>query len=180
MGNPTISRNTRTRAEWQDPSLPKVGAYSEYASGMDLKSLGALLKSLRKEAGKSMKEVAAAAGVTYQQIDHIEAGRRQVPMDRLEAIASAIGCKMVLDVVPVDSESIQVSAGQADLIRMVAGLGPEDRPIVEEFLTLLHRSPPNAAPAALALLRSAIDLQQRFPPSLADNEQPNKRLRQAV
>lgn len=147
---------------------------------MDLNVLGKHLKNMRKEAGKSMKEVAASAGVTYQQIDHIEAGRRQVPIDRLEAIAAAIGCKVVLDVVPANSESIQVPPDQAALIRAVSDLQSEDRPIVEEFLALLRRSPPNAAPAALALLRSAIDLQQRFQPSPADNGEPEKRHRQAV
>ena len=154
--------------------LPKVGPAPEYVSSMDLKNLGALLKSLRKEAGKSMKEVAVAAGVTYQQIDHIEAGRRQVPIDRLEAIAASVGCKVIIDVVPIGSESIQVSPDKATLIRTIAEMVPENRTVVEEFLTLVQRSPPNAAPAALALLRSAIDLQQKFQPSPLENGEPEK------
>lgn len=52
---------------------------------------GVLIRQARIKAGMTLKELASAAGVSYQRIQQYEAGVAEVPIDRLDRIAAAIG-----------------------------------------------------------------------------------------
>jgi transcriptional regulator with XRE-family HTH domain len=52
--------------------------------------LGALLKELRKQAGISQMEIAAAIGVTFQQVQKYEKGSNRVAVSTLIAMCQAL------------------------------------------------------------------------------------------
>ncbi|MCF4097003.1 helix-turn-helix domain-containing protein [Maritalea mediterranea] len=53
--------------------------------------VGAFLRQRRKELGMSMKKLADAAGITYQQIQKYEMGTNRVPASRLAVLARILG-----------------------------------------------------------------------------------------
>ncbi|WP_051213926.1 helix-turn-helix domain-containing protein [Maritalea myrionectae] len=53
--------------------------------------VGAFLRQRRKELSMSMKKLADAAGVTYQQIQKYETGTNRVPASRLAVLARILG-----------------------------------------------------------------------------------------
>lgn len=53
--------------------------------------VGAFLRQRRKELGMSMKKLADAAGITYQQIQKYETGTNRVPASRLAVMARVLG-----------------------------------------------------------------------------------------
>ena len=54
------------------------------------KSLGKRIAELRKEQGLTRTQLAELLGLTQQQVDHLEVGRRRVPVSRLPALARAV------------------------------------------------------------------------------------------
>ncbi len=57
---------------------------------IDLK-IGAALKRLRNEAGQTQAQVAAATGVTFQQIQKYERGLNRIAISTLPAMCKALG-----------------------------------------------------------------------------------------
>ncbi|TDQ61881.1 transcriptional regulator with XRE-family HTH domain [Maritalea mobilis] len=53
--------------------------------------VGVFLRQRRKELGMSMKKLADAAGITYQQIQKYETGTNRVPASRLAVLARILG-----------------------------------------------------------------------------------------
>ena len=50
------------------------------------------IRELRKEAGMTQEELAAAVGVSLPSISHYETGRRRIPVSLLPEIRDALGC----------------------------------------------------------------------------------------
>jgi transcriptional regulator with XRE-family HTH domain len=63
---------------------------------MTKQQIGAELKRLRTEAGLSQKELAEHAGESFQHISHIEAGKYNLTLDRLERVGAALGVTVAL------------------------------------------------------------------------------------
>lgn len=63
---------------------------------MSKQQIGAELKRLRTEAGLSQKELAEQVGESFQHISHIEAGKYNLTLDRLERVGAALGVTVAL------------------------------------------------------------------------------------
>ena len=50
------------------------------------------IRELREAAGLTLSELAAKVGTTNQQISHLELGKRQLTVDWLRKLGSALGC----------------------------------------------------------------------------------------
>ncbi len=73
--------------------LQKVELYQEYFHALDE------LRRLREEMGISQKELSERSGIPQETISRIESGRRNVTLDTLISIASAMGKKVKVNLV---------------------------------------------------------------------------------
>ena len=66
--------------------------------------LGAAIRAARTNAGKSQTDIAALAGVSFQQVGKWEAGFNRVPLDVLIQISEATGKSLpeIIDVEAID------------------------------------------------------------------------------
>ena len=56
---------------------------------------GEKLRELRKESGKTLRQISIESGITHQQILNIESGETKDPrIDTLMKLAQAIGCEV--------------------------------------------------------------------------------------
>jgi transcriptional regulator with XRE-family HTH domain len=60
-------------------------------SDADLRQLGARLRALRKDAGQSQQQTAVAVGLTRTYLTEIEAGRKNITLHTLYALAEHFG-----------------------------------------------------------------------------------------
>lgn len=86
-----------------------------------------ILRDLRKGAGLTQAELAAAVGGTQRRITNIERGTRRPSLEVLQAWAAACGRRLTLDF-PVDG------GADAELIARVASAPPELRRVIAEIL----------------------------------------------
>ena len=63
---------------------------------MTKQQIGAELKRLRTEAGLSQTALAEKIGESFQHISHIEAGKYNLTLDRLERVGAALGVTVTL------------------------------------------------------------------------------------
>lgn len=54
------------------------------------KEIGGLIKKRRSELGISQEELAAALGVTYQQVQRYESGRNKLNVENIQQVAGAL------------------------------------------------------------------------------------------
>jgi transcriptional regulator with XRE-family HTH domain len=69
------------------------------------------LKELREARGLSLAALAALVGTSNQEISHLELGKRQLTVDWLERIASALGCHpwaIVSESAPSDPREVEL------------------------------------------------------------------------
>ena len=59
-------------------------------------SIGRELKRIRESKGFSLRETGERAGITFQSIGKIEAGKYSVTVDTLEKICEAIGAEVLI------------------------------------------------------------------------------------
>lgn len=140
--------------------------------------LGRLLRERRAAAGRSLEEVADAAGVSASALEDVEAGRVDLSETDLERIAPPYGIDLA-DVkarrmrLVIDLESGHTSVSGAERSEVVA-LGDQVEPVLVRYLALLYafRGMPVGAPLPLrrvdldvlseALALRADDLQHRL------------------
>ncbi|MDA8169684.1 MAG: helix-turn-helix transcriptional regulator [Nitrospiraceae bacterium] len=77
------------------------------------KSIGELIRQMRKSSGLSQVQLAEKVGISYQQVQKYEKGTNQLSLSRLEQISEALGvpASVFMEVCPL------VSAGQKDMGR---------------------------------------------------------------
>ncbi len=73
-------------------------------------AIGATIKILRKQAGLSQERLAAAIGVTFQQVQKYEKGTNRVAVSTLIAICHALGAEPMAIIGPVMGKA---AAGQS-------------------------------------------------------------------
>jgi len=66
-------------------------------------SIGALIKTIRKQLGMSQKALAKRAGVPQSTVSHVEQGKRDVNLSTLQKILDALSCDLILAPVLEDS-----------------------------------------------------------------------------
>lgn len=78
---------------------------------MTKQQIGAELKRLRTEAGLSLKELADKSGESFQHISHIENGKYNLTLERLERIAAPLGVAVCLMPAPLvlDEKSMLIA-----------------------------------------------------------------------
>ncbi len=59
-------------------------------------AIGATIKALRKMQGMTQAELAARCGMTRTSITQIEQGKQHLTEQTINAIAAALGCKVVV------------------------------------------------------------------------------------
>ena len=64
-------------------------------------AIGATIRTLRKQAGLSQERLAAAIGVTFQQVQKYEKGTNRVAVSTLLAICHALGAEPIAIIGPV-------------------------------------------------------------------------------
>ena len=119
---------------------------------MGFEDLGPRLKRLRKERGRTQTQVGEVAGVSRQQVDHIESGRRLPTLGTLDGIAEALGRTVHISF-PGSGEGDTVSVDiHADVLPQVVALEkltPEERKLVALLCEVL----PNLTPEVVGMLR---------------------------
>jgi transcriptional regulator with XRE-family HTH domain len=63
---------------------------------MTKQQIGAELKRLRTEAGLSLKQLADKSGESFQHISHIENGKYNLTLERLERVTAPLGVTVAL------------------------------------------------------------------------------------
>lgn len=121
---------------------------------MDLKEFGQTLKSARKQAGLTMKEAGVAAGVVYQNIDHYEAGRREIPLSNLELLATAYGLRLNLSLNDPEKMAVYLPEETAKIIKNLESLPSHHRDLVIRLLDLAQNAPVSALRASIAMMES--------------------------
>ncbi len=112
--------------------------------------VGKRIQALRKARGLSQSDLAAAAGVRFQQIQKYESGANRVSASRLWAIADALDIDIVYFFEGLQPE--QVSDGlNGDAKEPMAFLRD---PEAIEILTLLKDLPESKKSALLSIVRS--------------------------
>ena len=97
-----------------------------------------------------------AAGVVFSNIDHYEAGRREIPISRLEMLAQAYGLQLVLDLVESDRQPVYASPRVGAIIAGLDGLPDTHKVLVLHLIDLAIQAPPIGVRAASAMLESML------------------------
>lgn len=145
--------------------LPQnVGARSCYLSSMDYAVLGKRLKKLRKSARLTMKELGARLGYSYQWVDNVEGGRRDISIDDVERFAEACGQRLVFELAPPDALPVILSAEDRVVVDMARDLPVETKAgllvltapkaaAIREFIELVQGAGDRGIAVALSVLR---------------------------
>lgn len=112
---------------------------------MNYQSVGRLFRKARRHAGMSQFDVAQAMGCSRAQVDNIEVARQRAPVYRLEAFAKAVGLRLVIQVVPRTTKSINVrtTSEMVELVDHVSQLEETDRELLIRMAELLPSLPQN-------------------------------------
>lgn len=62
------------------------------------------LRELREQSQISQQQIAEDIGISRTQLSNIERGARGTTVERLEEYAEAVGCRLLVQIVPKDSE----------------------------------------------------------------------------
>lgn len=110
----------------QDRSLRNVGIAAGYRALVmsTIQELGIQLRAARQRTGLRMKDAAAAAGRTYQWLDHVEAGRRErLLLSDIESVAAAYGLRLWVRLAPRGSEEpVFLAPAVAHLAGLLSGV----------------------------------------------------------
>lgn len=113
---------------------------------MDVRTeVGATLRRLREARGLSLEQLARRVGLGKTGVQAIESGRSGAPLDRLQALASALGASLV----------VEVRAPEAAALERALQAAVEALP--EERRALLLRVARAAADVDDVLLRGAVE-----------------------
>jgi transcriptional regulator with XRE-family HTH domain len=110
------------------------------------------LKTLRKEAGLTMKEVATTLGVSAAAVDHYEGGRRVPDPLVIEAFVRACGRDLVVLVVEPGAQIEPVTSDELALLHALRELPADRREALTGLASALPHAREGAAQAALAVL----------------------------
>jgi transcriptional regulator with XRE-family HTH domain len=105
------------------------------------KLIGKKLRTLRREAGLSQRDLAMKMNLSHQQIQKYERGDNALPLQRVNSFASALGVAPVILVFPeIDRSAIgpagSLSPDQAELLNLFEAL--PDRESRQRLLDLLR------------------------------------------
>lgn len=78
---------------FDDRQLGKIDAYQKYFEAL------MRVRDVRKELGLSQRELAARSGVPQETISRIESGKRNVNIQTLISLASAMGKKVRVELI---------------------------------------------------------------------------------
>jgi transcriptional regulator with XRE-family HTH domain len=106
-------------------------------------AVGEALRRRRQAQGRTLREVAAAAGVSLTYLSEVERGRKEASSEVLEAICSALDL-ILADLLYEVAETL-VTAGTVS-----GGMPGAEPPAIVGFL------PPPAAPAATVPVRATV------------------------
>ncbi|MDQ2095267.1 helix-turn-helix domain-containing protein [Rhodalgimonas zhirmunskyi] len=112
--------------------------------------VGKRIQALRKARGLSQSDLAAAAGVRFQQIQKYESGANRVSASRLWAISDALDVEILYFFEGIAPEQIAEKSGEAVEDPMAFLRDPE----ALEILTLLKSLPKTKKSAVLSIVRS--------------------------
>lgn len=118
-----------------------------YAPVVDPSLLGRHLADLRRKRGLKQEEVAGKLGdVSRQTVSHWEVGRAPVTVRDLERLATIYGCRVNVEVVPLDAAkvTIETSPDGARLARATEDLPPGDRETLYELAEVIPLLPSGA------------------------------------
>ena len=110
-----------------------------YAFGMALRGVVQRLREMREESGITQQEIAVAIGVTRQQVSQFETGYRGTTVERLEAYADTVGCRLLLQVVAKDAvlQPVLVDADVAETAAWLQNAPGPLRRLAVKFLRVL-------------------------------------------
>ncbi|MGN9807781.1 helix-turn-helix domain-containing protein [Micromonospora sp. BQ11] len=120
--------------------------------------IGGVLRRLRQRQGRTLREVAAAAGVSVPYLSEVERGRKEASSEVLAAICRALGIRLsdLLEEARDDLRRVEPripTAPRADLARAESARVPVARrpatvPTRHRTGPLLHRGPGGTGPVA--------------------------------
>ena len=110
---------------------------------MNYQSMGRLFRKARKKAEMSQFDVAQAMGCSRAQVDNIEVARQRAPLHRLEDFAQAVGLKVVVQVLPRSSKTVQLRTTDemVDFLEGVSELDETERELITQLVALLPHLP---------------------------------------
>jgi transcriptional regulator with XRE-family HTH domain len=122
-----------------------------------LDTIGEAIRILRRRRGMTQKQLGEAVGLTKGRISQIESGGTAPPMERMERFAEALGCDLVVEIVPrgaghpaelgssLEGVALQDVRQVARLARIYGrDISPEDRSMLEAILRSLEGRYPAA------------------------------------
>lgn len=112
--------------------------------------IGATIRRLRGERGTTQAQVAAACGVTFQQIQKYERGVNRVAISTLVPMCRALGCSPAEFVALALEERQDANApGSSELLRLFSVMRPDQRAAVLNIARAV------ASPVAVAAVADA-------------------------
>ncbi len=113
----------------------------ETANAID-RAVGAKIREARLNRGWTQENLAAAVGVTFQQIQKYENGRNRTSASALVLIGRALGVKPPsflegVDDAGVQALSLDIVRGDPILVRQIARLANPERTVVRQLVAVM-------------------------------------------
>ena len=107
-------------------------------------AIGSVLRRTRNGQGRTLREVADAAGVSVPYLSEVERGRKEASSEVLAGICRALGLSLVdlLDQVRAELIRVVSAVGRSALGRNASLRGPRTRTLVS-----CSRTPPRTTPS---------------------------------
>ena len=83
-----------------DEALPKVRLDSDSPKGNLMSRVGEIVKSYRKKAGLTQKELAERSGLAQGYISNLERGKYNICLKQLERVFRAMDASIEMEVIP--------------------------------------------------------------------------------
>lgn len=107
--------------------------------------VGQALKSLRKNKGFTLEELAERAEVSVSYLSHIERGTRQAPLSTLETLAHILGANLYSLMAPPLQKAVlrePVSGYDAKIKNLLKGMTEKEKKGLHGLLKQFHRKKP--------------------------------------
>lgn len=83
-----------------DEALPKVRLDNDSPKGNLMSRVGEIVKSYRKKAGLTQKELAKRSGLAQGYISNLESGKYNICLKQLERVFRAMDASIEMEVIP--------------------------------------------------------------------------------
>jgi transcriptional regulator with XRE-family HTH domain len=125
-----------------------------YRAEVRAKIVGKKLRELREARGLTQPQVGELVGRSKQNIQQIEAGVREPGVDTLDAVAQAVGARMILEIVPAESQgdAVWLHGPALSIARGLQALPAERLDVVLNLVRAAIDAPLTGVEAAVRLL----------------------------